>query len=350
MNKLREIFLTQDDTMDLAIKMLKNPYEIVLITDKCNELIGTVTDGDIRRALLKHFTNDKKISFIMNKNPITFKQNTPKAKINACLEKYNIKQIPLLDQDNKVVDIFLSSSLESRPALQNPVFLMAGGFGKRLQPLTNNTPKPMLKLGDKAILEIIIDSFISQGFQKFYISTHFEADQITDYFGDGSRLGITINYVHEEKPLGTAGALGLLPKDLELPIVMMNGDLITRVDFSKIINFHNKDSAHITMCTRKFDFQVPYGVIKLDGRRIKKIEEKPTQSFFVNAGVYIINPKIFTDMDGTSYIDMPDLIKENIESGKNVTTFPMHEYWLDIGKIDNYKKAQREIVHLKDGD
>lgn len=350
MNKLRKILLTQDDTMDLAIKVLKNPYEIVLITDKNDELIGTVTDGDIRRALLKHFTNDKKLSFIMNKNPITCKQNTPKAKINACLEKNNIKQIPIIDKDNKVIDIFVSSLLESRRIYQNSVFLMAGGFGKRLQPLTNNTPKPMLKLGEKAILEIIIDSFISQGFQKFYISTHFEAEQITDYFGDGSRLGVTIKYVHEEKPLGTAGALGLLPKDLELPIVMMNGDLITKVDFSKIINFHNEDSAQITMCTRKFDFQVPYGVIKLEGSRVRKIEEKPTQSFFVNAGVYIINPKVFADMNGYSYIDMPNLIEENIKLGKNVTTFPMHEYWLDIGKIDNYKKAQKELIHLKDGD
>lgn len=347
---IKDISLNDDSSIETAIQKLKNPYEIILIVNKENVLTGTVTDGDIRRALLKHFSHDQKLSTIMNKNPITCKERTPIESLNSLLKDHNIRQIPVLNEKGQVVDMHISNILETKRLHNNPVFLMAGGFGKRLKPLTNKTPKPMLKIGDKAILEIIIDSFIANGFQKFFISTHFEAEQIKNYFGDGSRMGVSINYVHEEEPIGTAGALGLLPKDLTLPIIMMNGDLITKIDFSKILDFHNKNSADITMGSRKFDFQVPYGVIKSDGKHVTGIEEKPIQSFFVNAGVYIINPGIFRNMNGSKYIDMPDFIKENMTLGKNVNIFPMHEYWLDIGKIENYKKAQTEITQLKDED
>jgi len=343
----RDISLTANDTIEDAIRKLKNPYEIVLIIDNNNLLIGTITDGDIRRALLKHIPQNEKIIQAMNHNPITCQVETKEKFLKNIFNDKNIRQIPIVDKSGCVVDIKVCNTLVEKKRFPNTVFLMAGGFGTRLQPLTNNTPKPLLKLGDKAILEIIIDGFISQGFHNFFISTHFLAQQIENYFGDGSRMGVSIEYVHEDEPLGTGGALGLLPKDIKSPIIMMNGDLITDIDFAKIMYFHNKNKNEITMCTRKYEFQVPYGVIESDDEKVTGIIEKPTKSFFVNAGIYIINPNVFNNLYGLDYLDMPDLIKQNIKLNKNVNIFPLHEYWLDIGQIDNYEKAKLEFEIIK---
>ena len=192
-------------------------------------------------------------------------------------------------------------------------------------------------------METILDQFIEAGFHNFYISTHYKAEMVREHFGDGCNWGVTINYVHENEPLGTAGALGLLPDDLpDLPVVMMNGDLLTKVDFSDLLQFHIGSDGEATMCVREYDFQVPYGVITAKDHRVASIVEKPIHKFFVNAGIYILNLNLINQVDGNSYLDMPQLLQEYIETGGKVNMFPVHEYWLDIGRMEQFEQAQHD--------
>ncbi|EYU14226.1 nucleotidyltransferase family protein, partial [Photorhabdus aegyptia] len=219
--------------------------------------------------------------------------------------------------------------------------------GTRLKPLTDSCPKPMLKVGDKPILEILVTRFSKLGFKNLYISTHYMPDQIMEYFGDGSEWGVSIQYVYEEKPLGTGGALGLLPENIpNLPLIMVNGDVLTTIDFERLLKFHIKHSPTATMCVREYDYQVPYGVIKGDGHRIIGMQEKPVHRFFVNAGIYIVSPRLFKAVPKNKKIDMPTLLEGEISNNKDVLMFPIHEYWLDIGKMDDFQRAQCDIYNL----
>ena len=270
-----------------------------------------------------------------------------KDSILSKMKELDILQIPIIDDDGEIVGLETLQHLIEKKKYDNPVFLMAGGFGKRLQPLTNNIPKPLLTIGRKPILENILEQFIAAGFHCFYISTHFKSEMVQEYFGNGSDWNVTIEYVHEEVPLGTAGSLGLLPENLpDLPILMMNGDLLTKIDFSKLLNFHLQSDGSATVCVREYDFQVPYGVIKAKDDRIISIEEKPVHRFFINAGVYVLDPKILHNIDGVSYLDMPKLLEDEIENSGQVNMFPVYEYWLDIGQKDQFKQAQQDLAEF----
>jgi NDP-sugar pyrophosphorylase family protein len=224
---------------------------------------------------------------------------------------------------------------------------MAGGFGTRLRPLTDNCPKPMLKVGGKPMLEILIDSFIKSGFNNFYISTHYLPEQIRDYFDDGSSKGVNITYVHEESPLGTGGALGLLPENMaKLPLVLINGDILTKVDFGKLIEFHDNNKAESTMCVREYEYQVPFGVVEGEGNNVTSMIEKPIQRFFINAGIYILNSSVIDTVKPHNYLDMPTLLEQQIANSQTVVKFPIYEYWLDIGRMDDFNRAQRDYSSL----
>jgi NDP-sugar pyrophosphorylase family protein len=251
--------------------------------------------------------------------------------------------MPILDEYGALCDMVTLQQLHKKPVYNNPVFIMAGGFGTRLYPLTKETPKPLLKVGDKPILDTIIEQFIDFGFSNFYISTHYMSEKIKNNFINKDLSGINIEFIHEDKPLGTAGSLGLLPKSMsKLPIVMMNGDLLTKVDFGHLLEFHKENNAEATMCVRGYDFQVPYGVIKIEDHKITEIKEKPVHKFFVNAGIYILNYSLIQKVDSNTYLDMTDFLESELDTGK-VNAFPIHEYWLDIGQIDEYDKANRDI-------
>ena len=350
MHNWKKIILSKADTIQTAINILESEsLRIVLVVDENDRFVGTVTDGDIRRGLIRHLPMDTAITEIMFKKPIVASENDDKESILSKMKELDILQIPIVDGDGKIVGLETLQHLIERKRLDNPVFLMAGGFGKRLQPLTDNTPKPLLKIGTKPILENILEQFIDVGFHSFYISTHFKSEMVREHFGDGSNWNITIEYVHEEVPLGTAGSLGLLPENLpDLPILMMNGDLLTKIDFSKLLNFHLQSDGSATVCVREYDFQVPYGVIKAKDDRIISIEEKPVHRFFINAGVYVLDPKILHNIDGVSYLDMDQLLEEKIENFGQVNMFPMHEYWLDIGQIEQFDQAQRDMINFYD--
>lgn len=318
--------------------------QLAIVTDDKHYLLGTVTDGDIRRALIAKKSLDTPVSDIMFTEPTIAEINTPREKLLILMDELELSAIPLLDK-GRVVGLETIHQIIHKKKYENPVFLMAGGFGTRLKPLTDTCPKPLLKVGGKPILETVLNSFIKAGFQNFYISTHYLPEMIRDYFGDGQQWGISIHYVHESIPLGTGGALGLLPKDLpKLPIFLINGDVLTKINLEEVLNHHNKNNACATMCVREYEYQVPFGVVESDGSHIKRMVEKPIHRFHVNAGIYVISPEIVGSVEKNEVIDMPTLLERHLH--KQVLMFPFHEYWLDIGRMDDFKKAQLDIKTL----
>jgi len=223
----------------------------------------------------------------------------------------------------------------------NTVVLMAGGIGSRLSPLTEICPKPLLKVGHQPVLETIIESFLEHGFHRFMISVNYQSEMIENYFQDGRQWGVSIGYLREKEALGTAGALSLMKENLEHPLIVMNGDLLTKLNFRSLIEFHEGKNVPITMCVREYDFQVPYGVVKLEGSYPTALEEKPVHKFFVNAGVYVINPEVISSIPENKFHNMTDVINPMLGK-KQVASFPIHEYWIDIGEIEDYQKAHVE--------
>jgi NDP-sugar pyrophosphorylase family protein len=283
---------------------------------------------------------------VMHTTPITAHSHTSRSELIDVMEQKNILAIPLVD-NGIVVGLETLQEALSRPVLENPVFLMAGGFGTRLRPLTDNCPKPLLKVGGVPILETTLRRFIKAGFFNFYISTHYMPEMIRQHFGDGSQWKVKITYVHEEQPLGTGGALGLLPSTMpDLPIIMMNGDLLTTLDFNRLLEYHNSHEADVTMAVREYEYQIPYGVINSDGNKIVSMEEKPFQRFFVNAGIYVVSQRLARSVPQNHAIDMTTLIEEQIAKKQAVLMFPVHEYWLDIGRMDDFHRAQEDILAL----
>jgi len=338
----KKIILKESSTMQEAIVVLNSEaLRIVLVVDEDEKLVGTVTDGDIRRALLRHMMMNTELSEFMFTTPTIASMTEERDQLLQKMHALDLLQIPVVDVDGRVTGLETLQHLLEKRRYDNPVFLMAGGFGKRLRPLTEHTPKPMLNVGSRPILETILEQFIEAGFHDFYISTHYKAEVVHNYFGDGNDRNVSIHYIHEDKPLGTAGALGLLPKDLpDLPMLMMNGDLLTKMDFTELLNFHAENGGEATMCVREYDFQVPYGVVQSDEHRITSIIEKPTHQFFVNAGIYVLNPTIVKAVDRKACVDMPHLLTDKINNNVQVNMYPLHEYWLDIGQIEQYEQAQ----------
>jgi len=341
----KEIILKRSDSLETAISILHNGgLRVALVTDEKNKLMGTITDGDIRRALLKHLPMTSLTEDIMNKNPVTALNTDSPEIVMSKMKSQDLLHIPILDENNLLVGLETLQHLTYNKKFDNPVFLMAGGYGTRLHPLTEDTPKPLLNVGTKPMLEIIISRFIKSGFHNFYISTYYKAEMIHEYFGDGSSWGVTINYINEDQPLGTAGSIGLLPKNLvKLPILMMNGDVLTKVNFRHLLNFHIKKKGIATMCIREYDVQVPYGVVNIVDQKAKSFLEKPVKKFFVNAGIYIFENEMINKVKAGNYIDMPDLLEQQIEEGKAVNVFPIHEYWKDVGQIEDYQHADKSF-------
>ncbi len=348
MKKWQNILVRPDITLEEAIAVLdRGGLRIALVVENNGVLSGTLTDGDIRRALLRHVPMTAPVQEVMCAKPHVAGSGWSKEKILTVMEDLELLQIPVVDGNNRVVGLETLHGLMERRTVRNPVFLMAGGFGTRLRPLTDECPKPLLKVGDKPILELILESLVSAGFYRFFISTHYLPEMIQEHFGDGSEWGVNIEYVHEEEPLGTGGALGLLPKDkMDLPLLMMNGDLLTTVNYRGLLDFHEEHGSVATMCVREYEHQIPYGVVQTDGTYIRSMEEKPVQKCFINAGIYVISPELVKEVTPGECIDVPTLLEQQMAFGRKVSMFPVHEYWLDIGKMDDFHRAQREVHRL----
>jgi dTDP-glucose pyrophosphorylase len=320
--------------------------KIALVVDADNKLLGTLSDGDIRRALLRKKTLNDTIEDIYFKTPVTANRGTlRKDLLRLCLIN-KISQVPIIDDDQKVIDLFLLDGELSKKQYENNVVLMVGGLGSRLRPLTKHMPKPMLNVGDRPILETIVKGFVDCGFTNITMCLGYKSNVIQDYFQDGSAFGASIDYIVEEKRLGTAGALSLLKKKSNKPFFVMNGDLLTNVNFENMLDFHEVNNSKATMCVREYDIQVPYGVVNLNKEKIVSIEEKPIHSFFVNAGIYLLEPECIDLIPSNGFYDMPLLFEELILNNKKTVSFPLKEYWLDVGRISDYEKAKVEYNNI----
>ena len=350
-NKWRKATASPECSIRGVVQIIdREALRAAFIIDERDTLLGVVTDGDVRRALLQNVDFDAPVNHIMHTQPLTCAPSQSRQTIRSIIEQNKLLHMPIVD-DGKLVDVVTLDDFAVSERIENPVFIMAGGFGKRLRPLTDDCPKPMLHIGGKPILESIISRFIQAGFHRFYISTHYKADMIKSYFGDGRSRGVSIEYIDELAPLGTAGALGLLPKSWpELPMVMINGDILTQINFRKLLDYHVANNGIATMCVRQYQYQVPYGVIETDGTVITSITEKPSYSFFVNSGIYVLDPALIHRVNPNQYVDMPELLKQQIDNQDEVTMYPLHEYWLDIGKMQDFERAQLEYHQIFDAE
>ena len=339
----KNTLLKSSSSMEDVINVLsEESLRIAIIVGEENRIQGIVTDGDIRRALVKGCTIKSHVDEFMCRNPLVASSDKSRVEILNMMKERDLLVIPLVNEENRVVGVeTVSQELEVKK-YDNPVFLMAGGFGKRLSPLTDHVPKPMLKVGSKPILETILEQFAENGFHNIYISTHYKADILKEYFKEGKKWGVNIQYVHEEEPLGTAGSIGLLPEtNSDLPIIVMNGDLLTKVNFERLLEFHGECGGVATMCAREYDFEVPYGIVESQGNAVKKIVEKPVHSFFVNAGIYVITAGLARSISKNVYLDMPTFLNSQLEDNGQINVYPVHEYWLDIGQMEEYQLARQ---------
>mgnify|MGYP006074553605 CR=1 FL=1 len=347
MNQWRKVLVKDSTSLQRAIEVLDEfGLRIVLVVDDADILLGTVTDGDVRRALLRSLPMDTPVNEVMNRNPKTARADWTESRIRTLMDGQGLLQLPLVDDAQRVVGLATLQGSLKESSRDNPVLLMAGGFGTRLQPLTNNLPKPMLKVGGKPILERILVDFVDAGFHRFYISTHYLSEVIREHFGNGEKWGVEIQYIHEDEPLGTAGALGLLPKgEIDLPVVIMNGDLQTSLNPQSLLEFHEERRSMATVCVREYEHQVPYGVITADGAKVQTMIEKPIHKYFVNTGIYLLSPELVKSVKPNIRLDMPTLLVQQIEQDKPVYMFPIHEHWLDIGQTADFERAQRNEEH-----
>ena len=347
MRIVNDIKLGINSTIKDALQTINNGgLQIAIVVDENDALVGTVTDGDIRRGLLNGLDLNSSVSLVVHKSPsIASVGDTKESILKIALAK-KLHKIPLVDELGKLVGIEDIEDIIKPVGKTNRVILMVGGLGTRLRPLTQDTPKPMLKVGNKPILQTIVEKFAEYGFVNITMCVNFNASIIRDYFGDGREFGVNIDYVLEEKRMGTAGALSLLKERPSEPFFVMNGDLLTNVNFEHIFNYHTLNKATATMCVREYDYEVPYGVVKMNDNKITAISEKPVQKFFVSAGIYMLSPEILDLIPQDEFYDMPTLFEKAIAQNKNVISFPIHEYWIDIGRLEEYQKANEEYAKI----
>jgi len=339
----QDIVVSPDTPLGDAIARIDaSGIQVALVVAADGRLAGMLTDGDIRRAILRGQGLQIPVKEVMNPRPTAVLAQTPREEMLALMRRQVFHHLPLIDKTGQVVGLMTLDDLIGAVERPNWVVLMAGGLGTRLYPLTEDCPKPLLSVGGKPILETILESFAEQGFKHIFLSVNYKAEMIQKHFGGGERWGVQVHYLHEGSRLGTAGAKSLLPQLPTSPLIVMNGDLLTRANFDGLLNFHNEYGAVATMAVREYDFQVPFGVVQLNGQRITAIEEKPVQRFFVNAGIYVLSPKVLGRLPANCFFDMPTLFEQLIVANETTVAYPLREYWLDVGRIDEFKRAQRE--------
>ena len=343
----QSVLIRADATLLETIQVLdKGALRIALVVDAHNRLQGVVTDGDIRRGLLNQIGMGEPVRTIMNPNPITARVSDSRDHILSLMGAREIEHIPVLDDAGIMVGLEILRRLTRPHPKENWVVLMAGGLGSRLGSLTKECPKPLLRVGPKPILEIILERFLEYGFHQFYLSVNYKKDMIQAYFGDGSAWGATIRYLEEETRLGTAGSLSLLPEHPKHPFFVMNGDLLTQINFQHILDFHAKHQAHATLCVRRVEQTIPFGVVEMAQHRLLSIKEKPVHNYFANAGIYLLDPALLSLIPDNRYLDMPDLFRNAIRNGHATTAFPFLDYWMDIGQIGDFDRACQEYPRV----
>jgi len=347
MKNIEKIKLKPSSTIKEAMVAIDSgAMKIAVVVDDAMHLVGVLTDGDIRRGLLEGMDLNSSIELIMQINPMVCSVNDTKEDILSKTLGKKIYHLPILDKDKRVIGIEDIDSLLKVKERSNRVVLMVGGLGSRLRPLTNKIPKPMIKVGNRPILETIIKNFKRYGFVHIILSVNYKADIVKEYFGDGSAFGVHIEYIHESKRMGTAGALSLMKKKLHEPFFVMNGDLLTNVNFEHFLNFHLEQESIATMAVREYEYQIPFGVVNQENGEITSIVEKPKQYYYVNAGIYILHPDVLKLIPEEQFYDMPTLFADLLKMNRKPISFPVHEYWLDIGQVKQLEQARDEYFSV----
>lgn len=335
---------------DVLRRIDETAQGVALVIDADRRLISTVTDGDIRRALLLGLTLDVPVQQVIDdprchptRQAVTAPVGTPRDELRRAMQHWQVAQLPLVDEEGRIVGLEVLRDLLGTPTTrENPVFIPAGGLGVRLRPLTADTPKPLLTVGGRPLLEILIEEIAAYGFYNFVLAVNYRADQIERLLGDGSRLAVNIRYVREDEPLGTAGALRLARSELTAPFLIVNGDLLTKVNFEHLFEYHASGGYDLTLAIKQYAHKIPYGMVRVDQDLVVAIEEKPVHTCFVNAGIYVLNPPVAALVPKEGPYDMPDLIRALLDGGGRVGAFPVQEYWLDIGSHADYHRAHRD--------
>lgn len=341
----REAILPVSATLEQAVRNLDQvAIKIVLIVDENMELVGTVSDGDIRRGLLKGLTFASPVLEVVHRNPLVVPPEVDRELVKKLMAANKIQQIPIVNPQRQVVGLRLWDEIASTPDLENLMVIMAGGMGTRLRPHTEKCPKPMLPIAGKPMLEHIIERAKLEGLRKFVFAVHYLGHMIEEYFGDGSRLAVGIEYLRERAPLGTAGALSLLTPRPSATFVVTNGDVITDIHFGKLIDFHKRHGAVATMAVRVHEWHHPFGVVHTQGVDIVGFEEKPISRTRINAGVYALEPEALEMLKTDEQCDMPTLFERLKAIGKSTVAFPMHEPWLDVGLPDDLQSVRRRLA------
>ena len=346
MNGWEKSTLHLADTMGKAVKVLEENrvLGIALVIDKHRKLLGTVTDGDIRRAIIGHCGMDTPVEQLMNNSPAVVTARDGKEKIDHVMAEKYITRLPVVNDDGIIIGLIGQDSGLTSGCYDNSILLMAGGFGRRLHPLTESIPKPLLKVAEKPILEAIVDQLSEQGFKRLFMSLHYRGEMIKNYFGDGSAWNVTIEYLEENSPLGTAGALSLVNSENAVyPLIVINGDLMTRINYGRLLEFHKEQGGVATLCVKEYEHQIPYGVVEVERGEVSLINEKPSHKCFVNAGIYVLDEAVVNTVDENHPLAMTDLLSSLVAGGERVNAYPIHEYWLDIGRLSEYRRATKDV-------
>ena len=337
----KKALLSIKATLKSAIENLEeSTLQIVLVVDDTSKLVGTITDGDIRRALLKSVNLEKPISEIVNKTPFVVSATMSEEAAMHLMKLNNVLQIPVVDSNGLLSGLHVWRDLTQPNTRPNTMVIMAGGRGLRLHPHTENCPKPMLEVGGKPMLQHIIERGKLSGIKNYLLATHYLGHKVEDHFNDGKNFGVNIQYIREVSPLGTAGALSLIDNMPISPILVTNGDVLTEVNYGEIIDFHNRNDSSATMAIFQHKWENPFGVVKLKGLEIVAFEEKPVIESFINAGIYVLEPRALAQLSRDEHCDMPQLLQRLMNAGEIVNAYPLHEAWIDVGRHNDLKSAR----------
>jgi dTDP-glucose pyrophosphorylase len=337
----RACLLSKKSTVQDAVRCLDaSGLQIVIVVGPGDKLFGTVTDGDIRRGLLRGIELSAPIDAIVQREPMVVPPGLEADAIRQIMNANKIHQLPVVDADHHIVSLHVWDELQTPARRPNTMVVMAGGRGSRLGVHTENCPKPLLPVGGKPMLEHILMRARDEGFYRFVLTIHYLGHMIEEYFGDGKQFGIEIDYLREPKPLGTGGALSLLDPRPREPIVVTNGDVLTDVRYGEILDFHMRQGAAALMAVRAHEWQHPFGVVRTRGMDIVGFEEKPVYRTHVNAGVYVIDPATLDALELGQHCDIPTLFERLQADGQRTIVYPMHEPWLDVGRPADLEAAR----------
>lgn len=332
-----------DDSARLqdAIRCLnESALQIILVVSADGVLQGTLTDGDIRRGLLRGLTLESPIDSLVVRNPLVAPPQMGRETVLHLMQANRLHQLPVVDDKRKVVGLHMLDALMTPRRRDNLMIIMAGGQGMRLRPHTERCPKPMLPVGDKPMLQHIIERARDEGFVRFLLAIHYLGHMIEEHFGDGAEYGVSIEYLREESPLGTAGAISLLDPEPDLPFIVSNGDVLTDIRYGELLDFHDRHDAMATMAVQLHEWQHPFGVVHTKGVDIVGFEEKPVMRSHINAGVYVLEPRALECLSRGEHCDMPMLFSRLQEGAARTIVYPMHEPWLDVGRSDDLQRAR----------